>query len=257
MFDFSNKTALVTGGSGGIGRAVVEAFCRAGGRAIVADLDFKSAEDVAAAVGRGSFALRLDVSRIETLESEIGAAAERAGRIDLLVNNAAIFDMMPLLEVTPQSFDRLFAVNVRGFFFVMQAVARLMAADGRGGRIVNMASQAGRRGEAPSAIYAATKATVISLTQSAALALIGQNIRVNAVAPGVIDTAMWDRVDALHAKQFGLPLGEKKRQVGLAVPLGRMGRAEEIARAVMFLASDEADYVVGQTFNVDGGNVLS
>lgn len=257
MFDFSNKTALVTGGSGGIGRAVVEAFCRAGGRAIVADLDLKSAEDVAAAVGRGSFALRLDVSRIKTLEGEIGAAAERAGRIDLLVNNAAIFDMMPLLEVTPQSFDRLFAVNVRGFFFVMQAVARLMAADGRGGRIVNMASQAGRRGEAPSAIYAATKATVISLTQSAALALIGQNIRVNAVAPGVIDTAMWDTVDALHAKQFGLPLGEKKRQVGLAVPLGRMGRAEEIARAVMFLASDEAEYVVGQTFNVDGGNVLS
>ncbi len=257
MFDFSNKTALVTGGSGGIGRAVVEAFCRAGGRAIVADLDLKSAEDVAAAVGRGSFALRLDVSRIETLEGEIGAAAERAGRIDLLVNNAAIFDMMPLLEVTPQSFDRLFAVNVRGFFFVMQAVARLMAADGRGGRIVNMASQAGRRGEAPSAIYAATKATVISLTQSAALALIGQNIRVNAVAPGVIDTAMWDTVDALHAKQFDLPLGEKKRQVGLAVPLGRMGRAEEIARAVMFLASDEAEYVVGQTFNVDGGNVLS
>lgn len=257
MVDFSNKTALVTGGSGGIGRAVAEAFCRAGGRAIIADIDRKSAEDVADAVGHGSFALHLDVSRIETLEGDIGAAAERAGRIDLLVNNAAIFDMMPILDITPQSFDRLFAVNVRGFFFVMQAVARLMATDGHGGSIVNMASQAGRRGEAPSSIYAATKATVISLTQSAALALIGQNIRVNAIAPGVVDTPMWDTVDALHAKQLDMPPGEKKRQVGLAVPLGRMGRPEEIAEAVMFLASDQAGYIVGQTLNVDGGNVLS
>ena len=257
MFDFSTKTALVTGGSGGIGRAVVEVFCRAGGRAIIADLDVERAHAVAEAVGQGSFALHLDVSRIETLEHEIRTAAERAGRIDVLVNNAAIFDMMPVLDVTPQSFDRLFAVNVRGFFFVMQAVARLMAADGRGGSIVNMASQAGRRGEASSSIYAATKAAVISLTQSAALALIGQNIRVNAVAPGVIDTPMWETVDALYARQCDLPSGEKKRQVGLAVPLGRMGRAEEIARAVMFLASDQAEYVLGQTLNVDGGNVLS
>ena len=257
MFDFSNQTALVTGGSGGIGRAVAEAFGRAGGRAIVADLDMNRAENVADAVGNGSFALRLDVSGIETLDGEVRAAAERAGRIDLLVNNAAVFDMMPILDVTPQSFDRLFAVNVRGFFFVMQAVARLMAADGRGGSIVNMASQAGRRGEAASSIYAATKATVISLTQAAALALIGQKIRVNAVAPGVIDTPMWDTADALHARQFDLPLGEKKRQVGLSVPLGRMGRAEEVAKAVLFLASDQAEYVVGQTLNVDGGNVLS
>ncbi len=257
MFDFSNQTALVTGGSGGIGRAVAEAFGRAGGRAIVADLDMKRSEGVADAVGNGSFALRLDVSRIETLDDDIRAAAERAGRIDLLVNNAAVFDLMPILDVTPQSFDRLFAVNVRGFFFVMQAIARLMAADGRGGSIVNMASQAGRRGEAASSIYAATKATVISLTQSAALALIGQNIRVNAIAPGVVDTPMWDTVDALYAKQFNLPLGEKKRQVSLAVPLGRMGRTEEIAKAVLFLASDQAEYIVGQTLNVDGGNVLS
>jgi NAD(P)-dependent dehydrogenase (short-subunit alcohol dehydrogenase family) len=257
MFDFSNKTALVTGGSGGMGRAIVEAFCRAGGRVIIADIDREQSEELAGAVGNGSFALRLDVSRIETIEGEIRAAAERAGRIDLLVNNAGIFDMMSVLDVTPQSFDRLFGVNVRGFFFVMQSVARLMAADGQGGSIVNIASQAGRRGDPFCSIYAATKATVISLTQSAALALIGQNIRVNAVAPGVIDTQMWDSVDALFAKQFNLPVGEKKRQVGLSVPLGRMGRAEEIARAVMFLASSEAEYVVGQTLNVDGGNFPS
>ena len=146
---------------------------------------------------------------------------------------------------------------MEGVFFVLQAVARLMVRDGGGGCIINMASQAGRRGEAASAIYAATKAAVISLTQSAALALIKDRIRVNAIAPGVIDTEMWDRVDALYARQFGLPLGEKKRQVGLAVPYGRMGRASEIASAALFLASTEAEYIVGQTLNVDGGNVLS
>jgi short-subunit dehydrogenase len=132
-----------------------------------------------------------------------------------------------------------------------------MVRDGRGGCIINMASQAGRRGEAASAIYAAIKAAVISLTQSAALALIKDRIRVNAIAPGVIDTEMWDRVDALYSRQFGLPLGVKKREVGLAVPYGRMGHPCEVASAAVFLASTEAEYIVGQTLNVDGGNVLS
>jgi NAD(P)-dependent dehydrogenase (short-subunit alcohol dehydrogenase family) len=151
----------------------------------------------------------------------------------------------------------LFSVNVRGLFFMMQAVARQMVGLQRRGVIINLASQAGRRGEAPSSIYAATKATVISLTQSAALALIGRGIRVNAIAPGVIDTPMWDQVDAIYARLEHLPIGEKKRRVGALVPYGRIGRPGEIAGAAVFLASDDAEYVVGQTLNVDGGNVLS
>jgi len=129
--------------------------------------------------------------------------------------------------------------------------------DGRGGCIINMASQAGRRGEAASAVYAASKAAVISLTQSAALALIKDRIRVNAIAPGVIDTEMWERIDALYVAQFSLQPGQKKREVGLAVPYGRMGRPRDIAGAAVFLASAAAEYIVGQTLNVDGGNILS
>jgi NAD(P)-dependent dehydrogenase (short-subunit alcohol dehydrogenase family) len=257
QLSLEDKVALVTGGARGIGRAIVEAFAERGAQIIVADLDEARAADLAAQIGRQSFSLRLDAGAIDTIDGTVLEAAERAGRIDILVNNAGIFDMAPLLEVTPQSFERLFQVNVEGLFFVLQAVARLMVRDGRGGCIINIASQAGRRGEAASAIYAATKAAVISLTQSAALALIKDHIRVNAIAPGVIDTEMWVRVDALYSQQFGLPLGEKKREVGLAVPYGRMGRPCEVASTAVFLASGEAEYIVGQTLNVDGGNVLS
>jgi galactitol 2-dehydrogenase len=252
-----DKVALVTGGARGIGRAIVEAFAERGARIIVADIDEECAAGLAVQIGRQSFSVRLDVGAIDTIENIVHGAAQRAGRLALRVNNAAIFDMAPLLDVTPQSFERLFQINVEGVFFVLQAVARLMVRDGRGGCIINMASQAGRRGEAASAIYAATKAAVISLTQSAALALINDRIRVNAIAPGVIDTEMWDRVDALYSRQFGLPPGEKKREVGLAVPYGRMGHPCEVASAALFLASTEAEYIVGQTLNVDGGNVLS
>jgi NAD(P)-dependent dehydrogenase (short-subunit alcohol dehydrogenase family) len=257
QLSLKDKVALVTGGARGIGRAIAEAFAERGAQIIVADLDEQRAADLAVQIGRQSFSIRLDAGAIDTIEGAVLEAAERAGRIDILVNNAGIFDMAPLLDVTPQSFERLFQVNVEGMFFVLQAVARLMVRDGHGGCIINMASQAGRRGEAASAIYAATKAAVISLTQSAALALIKDRIRVNAIAPGVIDTEMWVRVDALYSHQFGLPLGEKKRQVGLAVPYGRMGHPCEVASAAVFLASGEAEYIVGQTLNVDGGNVLS
>jgi D-sorbitol dehydrogenase (acceptor) len=127
----------------------------------------------------------------------------------------------------------------------------------RGGKIINIASQAGRRGEPLVAVYCASKAAVISITQSAGLALIKHKINVNGIAPGVVDTPMWEEVDALFAKYEGRPLGEKKRLVGEAVPFGRMGRPEDHVGAAIFLASAESDYVVAQTLNVDGGNWMS
>ena len=171
MSSFEGKTALVTGGAAGIGRAVAEAFAGAGGNVIVADIDRERAEATAGEIGGGSFAIGLNVTDVSSIGPAIRAAADRTGRIDVLVNNAALFGMEPLLDVTTVGFDRLFGVNVRGLFFTLQAAARLMVEDGLGGAIVNMASQAGRRGEAASSVYAATKAAVISLTQSAALAL--------------------------------------------------------------------------------------
>ena len=139
----------------------------------------------------------------------------------------------------------------------MQAVLSRLVAAGKSGSVINLASQAGRRGEALVAHYCASKAAVISYTQSAALAMAPHAIRVNAIAPGVIDTPMWEQVDALFARHEGLQPGEKKAAVGRAVPLGRMGVPQDIAGAAVFLASAESAYITAQTLNVDGGNVMS
>ena len=192
-----------------------------------------------------------------SINDMVAEVARRAGPIDILVNNAALFDMAPIEEITEKSYDRIFAVNVKGLLFTLQAVARQMIAAKRRGKIINMASQAGRRGEPLVAVYCASKAAVISITQSAGLALIKHGINVNGISPGVVDTPMWDEVDALFAKYEGRSLGEKKRLVGEAVPFGRMGTPEDHVGAAIFLASAKSDYIVAQTLNVDGGNWMS
>ena len=252
-----DRVAIVTGGARGIGRAICARYAEEGARVVVADLDEADAKTAAASIGRGALGVAVDVTDQGSIDRLVETVVREAGRIDVLVNNAGVFDMAPLLEVTRESYRRVMAVNVEGLLFTLQAVARQMARQGRGGKIINFASQAGRRGEALVAVYCASKAAAISLTQSAGLALIEHGINVNAIAPGVVDTPMWDQVDALFAKYENLPVGEKKRRVGRAVPYGRMGRPEDIAGAAVFLASDDADYVVAQTLNVDGGNWMS
>jgi NAD(P)-dependent dehydrogenase (short-subunit alcohol dehydrogenase family) len=202
--------------------------------------------------------LPTDVTRLPEVDALIASASARFGAITTLFNNAAVFDMAPLLESNEAMYDKLFAVNVKGAFFVMQKVlAHMVAQAVQGGAVVNMASQAGRRGEALVSHYCASKAAIISYTQSAALAMAPHKIRVNGIAPGVIATPMWQHVDALFAKYEHLPLGEKKKRVGQAVPLGYMGEPTDICGAAVFLASDEAAYITAQTLNVDGGNVMS
>jgi NAD(P)-dependent dehydrogenase (short-subunit alcohol dehydrogenase family) len=174
-----------------------------------------------------------------------------------LINNAAIFTAAPIAEITREDYARCFEINVAGTLFTMQAVANHMIARGGGGKIINMASQAGRRGEALVAVYCATKAAIISLTQSAGLNLIEHGINVNAISPGVVDGAHWDGVDAFFAKYEGKAPGQKKREVGASVPFGRMGRAEDLTGMAVFLASSDADYIVAQTYNVDGGQWMS
>jgi NAD(P)-dependent dehydrogenase (short-subunit alcohol dehydrogenase family) len=251
------KVAVVTGGARGIGRAIAERYADEGARVAVADILVAQARATARALGEPAFAVELDVTLQESIDRMVEAVVERAGGIDILVNNAAVFDMAPLLEVTRESYERVFAVNVGGLLFTMQAVARRMVKQGRGGKIINLASQAGRRGEALVSVYCASKAAVISLTQSAGLALIQHKINVNAISPGVADTPMWDEVDALFARYENRPRGEKKRLVGEAVPFGRMGLPADHVGAAVFLASSDSDFVVAQTLNVDGGNWMS
>jgi NAD(P)-dependent dehydrogenase (short-subunit alcohol dehydrogenase family) len=161
------------------------------------------------------------------------------------------------VDITRASFDRLYAVNVAGTLFTMQAVAKQMIAQGHGGKIINMASQAGRRGEALVMVYCSTKAAVISMTQSAGLDLIRHKINVNAIAPGVVDGAHWQHVDAMFAKLEGKKPGQKRAEVEAGVPAGRFAVPADMAGMAIFLASSEADYIVSQTYNVDGGQWMS
>ncbi len=252
-----DKIALVTGGARGIGAAIADRYVAEGARVAIADISLAQAEETAARHGDKGFAVALDVTKTASIEAAVDRVVQRWGGVDILVNNAAIFDMAPIVEVTEASYDRVFAVNVKGLFFTLQAAAKRMIARGQG----RQDHQHGLAGRPPRrslvAVYCASKAAVISLTQSAGLDLIKHRINVNGIAPGVVDTPMWAEVDALFAKYEHRPLGEKKRLVGEAVPFGRMGLPDDHAGAAVFLASSDSDYVVAQTLNVDGGNWMS
>ncbi|MGY9048483.1 sorbitol dehydrogenase [Puniceibacterium antarcticum] len=255
MKRLDGKTALITGAARGIGRAYAEAYIAEGARVAIADINLEAAQNTAAAIGADAF--HVDVSDQTSIEACVAEAESKLGQIDILINNAAIFSAAPLAEIERADYNRVFAINVAGTLFMMQAVAKSMIKRGQGGKIINMASQAGRRGEALVGVYCASKAAVISLTQSAGLNLIEHGINVNAIAPGVVDGEHWDGVDAFFAKYENLKPGEKKQQVGAAVPFGRMGTAEDLTGMAIFLATPEADYIVAQCFNVDGGNWMS
>ena len=258
MNRLEGKTAFITGSARGIGRAFAEAYLReSAAHVVIADINLERAQETARELGAGAYAVRLDVTDQASIDAAVSETVTKFGGIDVLINNAALFDLAPIVEITRESYEKLFAVNFSGTLFTLQAVAKAMIARGKGGKIINMASQAGRRGEPLVAIYCATKAAVISLTQSAGLNLIEHGINVNAMAPGVVDGEHWEGVDALFAKYENRPRGEKKRLVGEAVPYGRMGTAEDLTGMAIFLASSESDYVVAQTYNVDGGNWMS
>lgn len=257
MRRLAGKTALITGAARGIGRAFAEAYVREGARVAVADIDVHRANETASGLGESAFAVGLDVTDADSIDEAVQTTLTQFGQIDILINNAAVFSAAPITEITRGDFTRVFDINVAGTLFTMQAVARHMIEQGIKGRIINMASQAGRRGEPLVAVYCASKAAVISVTQSAGLNLIQHGINVNAISPGVVDGEHWDGVDAFFAKYEGKAPGQKKAEVGAGVPYGRMGRAEDLTGMAVFLASDEADYIVGQTYNVDGGQWMS
>lgn len=257
MTRLKGKTALITGAARGIGLAFAQAYVAEGARVAIADIDVARAKDAAAQIGSAAMAVEMDVTDQASIETAIDQTADRFRTIDILINNAAIFTAAPITEIDRADYQRVFDINVAGTLFTLQAVARHMIKNNVKGRIINMASQAGRRGESLVAVYCASKAAVISLTQSAGLNLIQHGINVNAIAPGVVDGEHWDGVDAFFARYEGKAPGQKKREVAAAVPYGRMGHAGDLTGMAVFLASDEAEYIVAQTYNVDGGNWMS
>jgi len=253
----SGKSALITGAARGIGLAYAKAYVAEGARVALADIDIDRAKAAAQDIGKNAIAVQMDVTQQASIDTGVATTIEALGQIDILINNAAIFSAAPIDEITREDYARVFDINVSGTLFALQAVAKHMIERGIKGRIINMASQAGRRGESLVAVYCASKAAVISLTQSAGLNLIQHGINVNAIAPGVVDGEHWDGVDAFFAKYEGKAPGQKKKEVGASVPYGRMGTANDLTGMAVFLASGEADYIVAQTYNVDGGQWMS
>jgi len=257
MKRLDGKSALITGAARGIGRGFAERYVAEGATVAIADLNVEAAQATAAQIGDAAYAVQIDVSDQASIDAALASVVERAGKLDILINNAALFDAAETVDITRASYDRLYAVNVAGTLFTMQAAAKQMIAQGHGGKIINMASQAGRRGESLVLVYCSTKAAVISMTQSAGLNLIGHGINVNAIAPGVVDGAHWDHVDAMFAKLEDKPLGQKKAEVEASVPAGRFAVPADLTGMAVFLASSDSDYIVSQTYNVDGGQWMS
>ena len=261
MKRLSGKTALITGAARGIGLAFAQRYAEEGARVALADIDIDRATEASEEINKAfegqTISVEMDVTRQASIDVAVEKTINAFGSIDILINNAALFTAAPTVEIDREDYQHVFEINVSGTLFTTQAIARHMIDQGKGGKIINMASQAGRRGEPLVAIYCASKAAVISLTQSTGLDLIKHGINVNAIAPGVVDGEHWNGVDAFFAKYEGKEPGQKKQEVGEAVPFGRMGQASDLTGMAVFLASSEADYVVAQTFGVDGGNWMS
>lgn len=257
MKRLDGKSALITGAARGIGRGFAEAYLAEGATVAISDVNLRAATETASELGDGAYAVELDVTDQRSIDAAIASVVDHVGKLDILINNAALFDAAETVDITRASYDRLYAVNVAGTLFTMQAAARQMIAQGHGGKIINMASQAGRRGESLVLVYCSTKAAVISMTQSAGLNLIAHGINVNAIAPGVVDGAHWEHVDSMFAALEGKKPGQKKAEVAAGVPAGRFAVPADLTGMAVFLASSEADYIVSQTYNVDGGQWMS
>ncbi|HEU5437996.1 MAG TPA: SDR family oxidoreductase [Ktedonobacterales bacterium] len=256
LFDLSGKTAIVTGGALGIGQAIARRLAEAGAAVVIADINIEAARATADEIegrgGAGALALRADASRVEDAQATVGQAVERFGRLDILVNDAGIFPFTPVLELTEAQWDRVLDLNLKGAFFHAQAAAKQMIAQGSGGAIVNIASVDGLHPTGALAHYDASKAGLIMVTKSLAKELGPRGIRVNAIAPGGVQTpgatAATAAVPSAAGEQLSNPMA--------GIPLGRMAQPDEIATVALFLASPAASYMTGSLVVADGGLLL-
>ena len=252
----SQRIALIVGGGSGLGRAAAVACAQQGATVVVADLNLPAARETLGLAAPGSgLALALDIADPAAISAAVAQVVEEFGRLDIVVNCAAICLVDPLLELTPERFDRVFAINTRGAFLVMQAAARVMMPN-KHGRIITISTPASKLSVPLFATYGASKAAVDSLTKSAAIAWAPHGITVNTIAPGRMTGGMVDALDRDLARVTGQNLEELVTSRTKSLPMGRRVDPAEVAQAVVWLASDDAAYVTGERFNFTGGQEL-
>ena len=251
-----DKVAIVTGGGAGVGKAVALRYAREGARVVVAEIDETSGEKTTAEIvagGQQAVFVRADLSRLPDINALMKRTVSAFGRIDILMNNAGVTRKLNFFEVTEADWDWIHAVNSKGAFFCMQAAAREMA-ERREGKIVNIASIAGKGFRGTSNVaYAGSKGAVIAMTRVASSQLAPYNINVNAICPGVTRTALYERIVEGVAEREKITVAEASARMDATIPLKRSNTPDDIAHMAVFLASDEARNITGQSFNVDGG----
>ena len=254
---FEGRNAFVTGAANGIGRGVALRLAAAGAVLALNDIDSAALDAVIAEIrdtGGRALAYPADVSSPEAMRAAITEATEALGPLTLGVTSAGIVEIVPALELTEQAWDRMLGINLKGTFFTLQALARHMVATD-GGRLVAIASIGAKRGRADAVDYTASKAAVVSVVQSLAMAL-APKVQINAVCPGIVDTAMTPKIHAVRAARAGITQQESIDALVDTIPMGRIQTPDDVARAVAYFLSDEADYVTGQALNVDGGLIF-
>lgn len=263
LFDLSGKVAIVTGGAVGIGLGIVDRLSEAGAAVMIADIDEKGGADAVsslAAKGRKVAFIKTDVSRIGEITNALAAAKKQFGVADILVNNSGIFPMSPVMSTTEELWDKVIDVNLKGVFFFSQLAAKAMIESGKPGKIINIASIDALHPTGNLVHYDASKGGVLMMTRSLALELSKHNITVNAIAPGGITTPGTAKIADSLLKGSGLTpeaFAEMMKGFGARIPMGRQGEPDDIAAPVLFLASDAARYITGETIVVDGGYLLS
>jgi NAD(P)-dependent dehydrogenase (short-subunit alcohol dehydrogenase family) len=254
----AGRIALVTGGGSGIGAGICEAFAREGAAVAVADLNLETARLVAAeinAVGGRALAVGFDVTDAAAVARAADEVERSLGLLEIWVNNAGISHVVPFLDLSEELWDLELGVNLKGAFIGCQVAIRRMLPRRRG-VVLNMSSQSGKAGSSQYAAYCASKFGVIGLTQSLALEFARQGIRVNAICPGVVLTALWDAQIEDYARKRGLAVDQVRPYLEEKVPMGRLCTVEDVAGTAVFLASDEAAFITGQAVNVTGGLVM-
>jgi meso-butanediol dehydrogenase / (S,S)-butanediol dehydrogenase / diacetyl reductase len=255
----AGKVAVVTGGARGIGRAIALQLARDGAAVVVADLNHEGASAVAGeieAAGGRALGTGVDVADAASQDALVAETVDRLGRLDVMVANAGIIQVKPLVELDPEDWDRTFAVNVRGVFLSFRAAARTMIGQGQGGRLLATASIAAKMGSPYQSHYQASKAAVVGLVRSVAWELGQHGITVNCYCPGIVDTDMWQYIDRERGRLMGRQPGELFKEMAGRSPLGRTEVPEDVAPLVSFLASEDSRYITGQAINVCGGVVM-